>query len=186
MVRLSALFLATASAAIVAAVPSPNFAVKSSVNLPKGWVKHSTPSPNQHITLRIALQQPNFHKLESELYEISDPESSRWTDHLTKEQVEELIAPHPTSITLVDDYLTSHGIDVSAAERTPAKDYVIVTVTVAQAEKLMDTEYSVYKHVGSGTTALRTLSYSLPTYLHDHIDVRRLLISPNYLSLACC
>ena len=82
----------------------------------------SRPSPHEIIKLRIALQQPNFHKLEEELFEISDPASPRWTEHLTEERVETLTAPHSTSLSLVEEFLASHGVDGSSAQRTPAKD----------------------------------------------------------------
>ncbi|KAF9520881.1 hypothetical protein BS47DRAFT_1335562 [Hydnum rufescens UP504] len=151
--------------------PGTYFAIKSSAKAPQGWVKYSTPSPHQVITLRIALQQPNFHKLEEELLEISNPANPRWTEHLTKEQVEKLAAPHPTSLLLVDEYLASNGVDMSSVQRSPAKDWLIIDVTVAQAERLLNTEYAVFKHVQSGSEIVRAPSYSLPLYLHDHVDI---------------
>jgi len=45
-----------------------------------------------------------------------------------------------------------------------------LTIPVSLAEKMLDTKYSVWKHV-SGDQLVRTTSYSLPENLHDHIDV---------------
>lgn len=44
-------------------------------------------------------------------------------------------------------------------------------VTIAQAERLLNTEYFIFRHVQSGPKIARATSYSLPLYLHDHIDV---------------
>lgn len=49
----------------------------------------------------------------------------RYGDHLSKEEVEQLVAPHPQSVQRVDEWLASHGIDVSAF-RSPAQDWVTV------------------------------------------------------------
>lgn len=157
--------------------PRSTFTIKSSIaSPPSGWAKHSKPSSDTLLSLRFALTQPNFAKLEEELYEVSDPTSPRWTEHLSKEDVEALVAPHPTSVTLLDDYLASHGVDLKTVQRTPANDWVTVAVSIAQAEKMLDTEYSVYEHVSTGKRALRTTKYSLPQYLHDHIDVSQSLV----------
>ena len=80
------------------AAPSTALLLKESVNLPRGWVRHSTPSPNHIISLRVGLPQHNFPDLERHLYEVSDPAHTRYGEHLSKEEVEELVAPHPDSL----------------------------------------------------------------------------------------
>lgn len=163
-----------ASSALSASISKSPFAVKSSLSAaPKDWVRYSRPDPSHPITLRFALTQPNFAQLEEELYTVSDPSSPRWTEHLSKEEVESLIAPSPESLSLLDAYLAEHGIDVEkhdGAERTAAKDWLMVPMTVAQAERFLDTEYFLYKHRTTGKTVMRTTAYSLPKHLHDHIE----------------
>jgi len=39
------------------------------------------------------------------------------------------------------------------------------------AEQMLGTKYNVYRHATSGQEVVRTLSYSLPEELHQHIDV---------------
>lgn len=113
--------------------------VKESIAHPQGWIKQAPASPNHTIGLRIALPQPNFHVLESHLYEVSDPDHSRYGAHLSKEEVESIIAPHTESIDLVNEWLASHGFNDSTITRSPAKDWAIVTVPVYLAEKMLDT-----------------------------------------------
>ncbi|KAF8321037.1 tripeptidyl peptidase A [Cantharellus anzutake] len=158
---------------VCAAPPAHHFVEKSSIRLPRGWTHHGTPSPHTPITLRFGLAQPYFHQIESALLEISDPSSPRWTEHLTKEEVEKFSAPHSDSIILLESFLVSHGIDITgdALQRTPASDWISLKTTIGIAEKLLDTTYSIYANHETGLTAIRTMSYSLPAHLHDHIDV---------------
>lgn len=46
-----------------------------------------------------------------------------------------------------------------------------MTVTVEQAEKMLGTKYNVYKHTITSETIVRTMSYSLPRVMHEHISV---------------
>jgi len=97
----------------------------------------------------------------------------RYADHLNREQVERLRAPHPDSTRVIDEWLAYHSITPSdnSARRSKAGDWVTVRVTVEQAERLLGTKYHVYKHNVSRNQVVRTLSYSLPEELLCHIDV---------------
>ncbi|KAJ7591539.1 tripeptidyl peptidase A [Mycena floridula] len=124
------------------ASPSKNHPHKVKESLaapPRGWVKYGVPRPDRMINLRIGLTQPNFHELEQHLKETSDLDHPRYGQHLTKEEVEELVAPHDEALDLVNEWLESHGLSESDCERTPAKDWIILTIPVSQAEKMLDT-----------------------------------------------
>ncbi|KAF8655338.1 hypothetical protein AX16_003111 [Volvariella volvacea WC 439] len=160
----------------VLAAPSSHLAgcpysVKQSISPPRGWERYGTPSPDHSIELRIGLPQPNFATLERQLYEISDPEHERYGEHLSKEEVEELVAPHPESLSAVDDWLSKFGIEEDDIIRSPAKDWIKITIPVGLAEKLLDTTYHIWRHSSTGEYVVRTTSYSLPTDLHQHVDV---------------
>ncbi|KAF9266300.1 tripeptidyl peptidase A [Marasmius fiardii PR-910] len=171
MVRRVLLALAFASLSLAGSTIHSPLQVKERVSPPRGWVQHARAHPDHRIALRIGLPQPNFHILEEHLYQVSDPFHERYGQHLSKEEVEELVAPHPESIDFVTAWLASHGIQESDFERSPAKDWVYLTVPVSIAEKLLDTTYHVWKHVESGDEFVRTTSYSLPKDLHAHVDV---------------
>lgn len=97
--------------------------------------------------------------------------STRYGQHLTKEEVEAFTAPHSSSVDAVDDWLDFHGVDPSATQRSPAGEWVTIIVSVAQAERMLGTKYNVYHHAKSGQDVVRTLGYSLPKELHSHVDV---------------
>lgn len=123
------------------AVPTKDcaYAVKESIEVPPGWVKHSQPAPNHKIVLKIALPQPNFSELERHLYEVSDPDHERYGQHLSKEEVEELVAPHPESLNTVNEWLSSFGFKDEDLVRSPARDWVTLKVPVSVAEKMLET-----------------------------------------------
>jgi tripeptidyl-peptidase-1 len=140
--RLFASLLLSSLLSNIAAVPAPAgcaHKVKESVAPPRGWIREKPAPPDHVIELRIALPQPNFDVLEKHLYEVSDPMHERYGQHLSKEGVEGLVAPHDESINLVDEWLLSHGLNRNDLVRSPAKDWVTIRVPVSLAEKMLDT-----------------------------------------------
>ncbi|KAF8897765.1 tripeptidyl peptidase A [Infundibulicybe gibba] len=173
--RIPLCFLTLALMTIPSAWAAPSVerasTIKESVNAPRGWVRRSNAPAEHEVKLRIALPQPNFRILEKHLYEVSDPFHEHYGAHLSKEEVDSLVAPHQESIDLVDEWLLSHGLSEAHFERSPAKDWIVVRVPVSLAEKMLDTKYHVWEHITSGEYLVRTTSYSLPQHLHEHIEV---------------
>ncbi|KAJ7437093.1 tripeptidyl peptidase A [Mycena galericulata] len=164
--------LVTITAAVPAAFTPQDLAlqVKESVPSPHAWIKLGRAPPEQNIRLRIAIFQQDFPALEKLLYQISDPDHRRYGAHMAKEEVEKFVAPHPESLILVDDWLSLHGIPKGDLVRSPAKDWVSVTVPIRLAEQLLGAEYYSWQHT-SGDVLVRATSYSLPQYLHSHIEL---------------
>ncbi|KAJ7784134.1 tripeptidyl peptidase A [Mycena metata] len=160
-------------AVLALALPSKDceHKVKEAVVPPRGWTIFGPAPPDHIIKLRIALPQSNFRALEEHLYEISDPFHDRYGAHLTKEEVEELVAPHPESVDSVTEWLSSHGIGEGDIGRSPAGDWLTVKVPVSLVEAMLDTKYHIWKHTASGEYIVRTTSYSLPKNLLEHVDL---------------
>ncbi|KAJ7126418.1 subtilisin-like protein [Mycena crocata] len=145
--------------------------VKEVVVPPSGWTIHG-PAPLDHIIkLRIALPQANFHLLEEHLYEISDPYHQRYGAHLSQADIDELVAPRPESVDLVNEWLSSHGIHEEDIGRSTSGDWLTIRVPVALVEKMLDTKYHIWKHTGRGGYLVRTTSYSLPKTLIEHVEL---------------
>ena len=113
--------------------------LKERVVHPRGWSKRSRAPASHQLELKIGLPQPSFHILERHLYEVSDPDHARYGQYLAKQEVESLVTPHDESIEAVDDWLRSHGIDVTEVDRSPAKDWVTIGVPVSVAEAMLGT-----------------------------------------------
>ena len=85
------------------------------------------------------MKQSDFHKLEEHLYAVSDPASPRYGQHLSKEQVQELVAPSSHGLGAVNDWLTSMGFDVNGLVRSPSLDWVKIETTIKVAEEMLNT-----------------------------------------------
>ncbi|THH27752.1 hypothetical protein EUX98_g6437 [Antrodiella citrinella] len=140
-------------------------------DVPKGWELHG-PAPADHaLDMRIALKQDRFDDLVSTLYEVSDPYHSKYGQHLSKEEVEALVAPHPDTVSVVDSWLSAHDIDLASVQRDNGGSWITVRVSVEQASRMLNATYGVYRHAKTSDYVVRTTSYSLPRILHDHIGV---------------
>ncbi|KAI0705250.1 peptidase S8/S53 domain-containing protein [Cytidiella melzeri] len=149
-----------------------DYEVKHAWNdVPQGWKCHG-PAPSDHLLdMRIALKQDKFEDLVTALYEVSDPEHHMYGQHLTKEQVDALVAPHSDSVELVNEWLEAHGVAASSAQRTNGGSWLRLPVTVEQASRMLNATYEIYHHDGTSESIVRTLSYSLPADLHAHVRV---------------
>ena len=131
-------FLALTSSS-VASGASRALKLRQRIEPPRNWLDLGR-APSAHaIPLRIALPQSRFTELEQHLAEISDPFHARYGEHLSKEDVEELVAPHASSVDAVHEWLESHGVPKEACHQSPAGDWVSLSLPVAQAEKMLGT-----------------------------------------------
>jgi len=133
------LFALSAASLALALPSSSSYGVVETVNPPHYWNNVGTPDPNHIIELRVGLVQPNFDELEKHLYEVSDPSHDRYGAHLSKEEVEGLVAPHAHSLDALNEWLASHGFEDEAIARSPANDWAVVHVPVRLAEIMLDT-----------------------------------------------
>ncbi|KAI0794109.1 subtilisin-like protein [Fomes fomentarius] len=149
-----------------------DFEVKHAwTEVPRGWELHG-PAPSDYtFDMRIGLKQDRFDELVTALYEVSDPAHARYGQHLSKEEVAALVAPHADSVSNVEDWLLAHGLDTSSAQRSPSGDWITVRVSVSQAEEMLGTKYNLFRHGKSEDYVVRTMNYSLPSILHEHITV---------------
>lgn len=146
-----------------------DFKVKNAwLSAPKNWELVGPAPPDHTLQLRIGLKQERLNELISSLYEVSDPTHPRYGAHLSKVDVDDLVAPHKDSIDLVDAWLAYHDIDPLYND---AGDWISAIVTVNKVEQMLGTKYSMYKHTVTSETIVRTMSYSLPLELHDHVTV---------------
>jgi tripeptidyl-peptidase I len=100
---------------------------------------------------------------------VSNPFHERYGQHLTFDEVNDLVKPHDDTLELVHCWLQEHGVELDNLDYTPAKDWITVALPVSTVEALLDTKYSVYKHEDGGYI-VRTPVWSLPLHLHEHIE----------------
>jgi tripeptidyl-peptidase I len=100
---------------------------------------------------------------------VSDPYHERYGQHLSAEEVNELVKPTDETFEQVHEWLDDCGVHSSKLEYSGAKDWIKVTLPVKDIERLLDTKYSVFKHA-DGSHLVRTPKWSLPVHLHEHIE----------------
>ncbi|KAH9923964.1 subtilisin-like protein [Epithele typhae] len=149
-----------------------DFEVKHAwAEIPRGWTLHAPAPADYMFDMRIGLRQNRFDELVSALYEVSDPAHSRYGQHLSMEQVHELVAPHRDTVDLVEAWLAAHDLDSDSAQRSPAGEWITIRVSVAQAEMMLGNEYNIFRHGESEEYVIRAMNYSLPASLFGHVDL---------------
>ncbi|KIK61996.1 hypothetical protein GYMLUDRAFT_42425 [Collybiopsis luxurians FD-317 M1] len=137
------------------------------------WTYHSTPDPSTLLTLRFGLRPSSFDTLLDHLSQTSDPFHERYGKHLSKAQVDELMRPTSETLQEVKDWLNWHGVEDEEFSTTSDR-WISVKIPVSLAETLLNTTYHMFEHAKTEEKILRTLEYSLPRHLHDHVN----LVSP--------
>ncbi|ORY84175.1 subtilisin-like protein [Leucosporidium creatinivorum] len=137
---------------------------------PSTWsLSPRAPHPETILPLRIGLAQSNIHQLEASLLAVSDPESEHYGKHWSAEKVADFFAPAEEAVAGVRDWLAEHGLK-ETVKLSKSRNWLMVDVTVEQAEKLLATKYETYEHV-SGSKRLACSSYSIPSHLREHIEI---------------
>ena len=138
--------------------------LESLPSVPDGWEKlPRPPPPATPLTLRIHLTT-SHDNLEEELVSISDPTHVRYGDYHSRQSLLALTKPTDGAVDAVVKWLNEtkhHAYTVSG-------DVVKVRMSVFEAERLLDTEYAVFRHEDSHTV-VRTLEYSVPHHIRCHV-----------------
>ncbi|RPD75592.1 family S53 protease-like protein [Lentinus tigrinus ALCF2SS1-7] len=150
--------------------PTSKLAVRSSrAAPPAGFAAlDTTGDPIRVLRLSVALPLGNVDGLHSALLDVSDPKSANYGRHKSKTEVEQLVAPRPESVKAVMDWLSSNSIAPSSI--SPSGDMVTIELPVDRANALLDANFTTYVHNATNATLTRTLSYSLPADLEEHVS----------------
>ncbi|KAI9463220.1 subtilisin-like protein [Lactarius psammicola] len=139
--------------------------------VPENWECLGHPHASTTINLRIALRPHRENALIAALYQVSSPRHPRYGAHLSKEQVAELVAPHPHTLELVNSWLEYHGVLSSSISVTHGGNWLTLTgLSVFKANDLLGASYQLYRHAETKETIVRTVGYSLPVALHAHVE----------------
>ncbi|KAL7284305.1 hypothetical protein ACG7TL_001590 [Trametes sanguinea] len=137
--------------------------------VPAGFTEVGPAPPETTINIRLALAESNPDGLVDALYSVSDPDSPSYGQYLSKDEVERFVAPQPATTEAVNAWLKENGL--TAKPLSPAGDWLGIDVPVSKANSLFNTTFSVFRREDSGAETIRTLAYSLPEALQDHIDL---------------
>ncbi|KAF8264277.1 peptidase S8/S53 domain-containing protein [Lactarius quietus] len=139
-------------------------------SVPMNWERLGPPPTGTTIKLHIFLKPHHQNALINALYEVSNPEHPKYGAHLAKEQVADLLAPHPDTLELVSLWLEHRGVSSSISTTLGGSWLTLTGVPVSQANDLLGASFQLYQHTGTKDIVLRTVSYALPAVLHAHVD----------------
>ncbi|KZV87124.1 family S53 protease [Exidia glandulosa HHB12029] len=138
--------------------------------LPRGFTRVAAAPPEKLLKMRLALKQADQKGLIDALYGVSDPKSVSYGQHLTTAEINTFMAPTPDTFASVTEWLRENGItDFKSA--SPAGDWLEFTVPVSKANAVFAANFTVFSHVATSSTSIRTLQYSIPTALQGKIEV---------------
>ena len=172
--------------------PWDNMNTKHSLKtVPENWESLGHPPTGTTINLYVALKPDRETALIDALHEVSDPGHPkhvsppllltpiyspvplllcRYGAHCSKEQVANLVSPHPDTLELVHSWLRHYGIPLSSISTTHGGNTITLTgLSITQADELLSASYKVYRHVETNQTIVRTIGYSLPASLYGHV-----------------
>ncbi|PMB71555.1 Tripeptidyl-peptidase sed3 [Beauveria bassiana] len=134
--------------------------LERTASLPPGWMKiNDTVDPSEWYSFSIALRQPEVKGLQKFLTSVQK-------DVLSLADTKLMRAPTPKSVSAVQAWLRSHGIqDIDAKG-----DWVNVRATVGQTDALIGSLLEHYIYHGEDKPVLRTTQYFIPDALEDAID----------------
>jgi tripeptidyl-peptidase-1 len=126
------------------------------------------PNDDHLITLSINLKLNNIEQLPYHLKSISDPNSPSYGNYLDKDGINALFGPSDESRTAVLTWLKSAGV----TDVADFGDYINFGTTISKANTMLGSFFQNFDV--DGVKKLRTLEYSVPDEVADHIE----LVSP--------
>ena len=71
------------------------------------------------------------------LASVSDPNHARYGQHLTADEVNEMVKPSSETLTLVSAWLLDHGIEPQSLNFNPAGDWISLNLPVHEANRYL-------------------------------------------------
>ncbi|KAH8891212.1 subtilisin-like protein [Thozetella sp. PMI_491] len=121
------------------------------------------------LPMRIGLKQSQTALLQAEdwLMEVSHPDSSKYGQHWTAEEVIEAFRPSDDTVEIVATWLINSGISKERITHSDNKAWLAFDATVKEAEDLLHAEYF---HDGEERSLVGAHEYHLPLHIQEHVD----------------
>lgn len=141
-------FLSVVSAQVFFAKPSEYFG---------DWQDVQRAPSSEQVSFTIAVKEQNLDTIRAIALEVSDPDSAKYGQFLSQQEINDLTRPHAEDFQRVFDWLANHNIAFSQQH-----SQISVTCTVAQAEALLSTEFRVIASPNEGSKVIKAGDFELP------------------------
>ncbi|MCJ1312513.1 hypothetical protein MMC25_006187 [Agyrium rufum] len=134
-------------------------------------IKGERISGDVKLPMRIGLKQSNLEKGQDFLLDISHPDSPKYGQHWTQEEVIAMFAPSKDTVQAVTDWIVeAAGIVKERIHHSGNKAWLAFDATTEEAERLVHAEYHQYEHQSSGKKFAACDQYHVPKKIQEHID----------------
>ena len=136
----------------------------------KDIIRRERPSSDHIHEVIFVIPPMNMDELTRILYDVSDPLSASYGQHLTREEVTTLTS-NPESRDIVMKYLQSKGA-VNISE-TLYGDYIIASARIEVWEEMFDTEFYIFHQIHEDKVVnevIRAEKYWIPLELDSHVE----------------
>ena len=135
---------------------------------PPHWKVEHTVLPAERIGLRVALRQHRKPYMEDLALNVSVPGHGQYGKYLTQAMVDTYMHPQIESFKAVNEWLQDFGLPGDTIENVG--NWIYFQAPVFVAEQLLNTKFRWYRNTLTKTRIIRTLEYSIPKPLLEHID----------------
>lgn len=156
----------------------------------QNWKSH-TVSADAKMTVFFMMKhnQRDVQALEQKLLAVSDPRSAEYGQHLSTDELAQMLPISDAALDSVMSLLDTHEVTDFAVNKY--RDMVEATITVDQANAMFRTEVQLFAHASKPVKLLRaTRPYSLPKHVAEHVafvgDLVRLPVRVCVYDFACC
>eukprot|EP01006_Ploeotia_vitrea_P054045 TRINITY_DN67842_c2_g1_i1.p1 TRINITY_DN67842_c2_g1~~TRINITY_DN67842_c2_g1_i1.p1 ORF type:complete len:566 (+),score=50.61 TRINITY_DN67842_c2_g1_i1:19-1716(+) len=143
--------------------------MEPSVNIfsSNNWLQERRATSKDMVRATFVLKHDKsaMKEFEKELLDLSSPKSSNYGKWLSSEEVMNKISPKPESLKVVQDYLSSFGVNATKVNKFG--DIVTVTMNAEVAEKMLSTEFYSFRSVLQRDTSI--LRITKPYHLPDEV-----------------
>lgn len=102
--------------------------------------------------------------------EVSDPNHARYGQHLKRDELKNLVKPRAESTKAVLSWLEESGINSKDIKNDG--EWITFHAPVERAESMLGTTFETYQNeVRPDVKRIRSLSYSVPKTVREHIDM---------------
>ena len=112
------------------------------------------------LELHFMVKQQNLDRLHDVLLEVSMPNSPSYGKHLSNEAVNEMTRPRDEDIAALQAYVPS------AVAATPNKDMFTATMTIREAELLLNAQYEILRHTATDISSTAVARTACPPPMH--------------------
>ena len=136
----------------------------------KDIIRRERPSSDHIHEVIFVIPQMNMDELTRILYDVSDPLSSSYGQHLTREEVT-MLTSNPESRDIVMKYL--HSIGAVKISETLHGDYIVASARIEVWEEMFDTEFYIFHQIHEDKVVdevIRAEKYWIPKELDSHVE----------------